>query len=517
MGRGFRQPLQRALPEFLPAQRWFSGKDGRIERIEVSHCELQVAQHEWTLTRVRVWRVGVVQPQDYALPLAWFWAESGQTEVPDALWPCVLARVQRHTRTGLLYDAFADPRFSQALLGLMARSARLPLGGGWLRFSPTEVFGQSAGSLPAPLSVRSLGPGSSNTLLALGETWVLKAYRRLHCGINPELEMGRFLTRGAAFANTAPLAGTVEFEAADGTVTALALLQGLVTHQGDAWHSTQEYLGRVCAEARPLTQDAAARRHRDYLRFAVRLGQRIGQLHQALGKTTGDPDFDPEPVTATDLGRWLDGIGREAVMTFGQLARARDRLPKTARVLAKGLLQADGAVAAAISRMAALVPGVMKTRYHGDCHLGQVLITGEDVIIIDFEGEPARSLADRRAKHSPLRDVVGLLRSFNYATHAALRQAAVQNTHGQAARVAELGRWERQVRRAFLAAYAEAAGDSPGYPADLGQFQLWLELLTLEKACYELRYELDNRPDWVEIPLRGLCELLSLEKKDKAR
>ena len=147
----------------------------------------------------------------------------------------------------------------------------------------------------------------------------------------------------------------------------------------------------------------------------------------------------------------------------------------------------------------------------GDYRLGQVLVARDNVIIIDFEGEPSRSLAERRGKHSPLRDVVGMLRSFNYAAHAALRQATADGTCDRAALWPRLGDWEQQSRAAFLNGYVEAAGNGPGYPTDPNQVKALLELFTLEKACYELRYELDNRPDWVEIPLGGLRELLSLD------
>ncbi len=152
----------------------------------------------------------------------------------------------------------------------------------------------------------------------------------------------------------------------------------------------------------------------------------------------------------------------------------------------------------------------MKTRYHGDYHLGQVLVAKDDVIIIDFEGEPSRSLAERRAKHSPLRDVVGMMRSFNYAAHAALRSATADGIWDRAVLIPHMIDWEQKSRTAFLDGYVAAAGDSPGYPADPDQVRVLIELFTLEKACYELRYELDNRPDWVEIPLGGLRELLSL-------
>ena len=306
-----------------------------------------------------------------------------------------------------------------------------------------------------------------------------------------------------------------------------------MANQGDAWSYTQDYLKRFvtdCLEQPDEVRKAGENAHSIYLLFAATLGRRTGELHRALAQTTGDPAFDPEPITVTDMAEWLDQIRKEAKTTFEQLEQARRRLPEPARslaeqVLAAGIglpragrfaslitqvLESRGAEAVRLAQIEAITPRAMKTRYHGDYHLGQVLVARDDVIIIDFEGEPSRSLAERRGKHSPLRDVVGMLRSFNYAAHAALRQATADGTGDRAALLLQVNDWERQTRAAFLEGYVAAAGDSPGYPADPDQAKALLELFTLEKACYELRYELDNRPDWVEIPLGGLRDLLSL-------
>ncbi|HCB14867.1 MAG TPA: alpha-amylase, partial [Gammaproteobacteria bacterium] len=360
-----------------------------------------------------------------------------------------------------------------------------------------------------------------------------------------ELEMGRFLTDVAAFGNAAPLAGALEYEnEEDGTVIALAILQGFVANQGDAWTYTLDYLkrffdDRLSQQTEPavLEADESSSPHAVFLLFATTLGRRTGELHRALAQTTGNPAFDPEPITVADMTRWLDQIRDEVEMTLERLKQAKNRLPEPVQALAEQVLEAQiglpragryaslaaqvlevrGAAAARSVQVEAMTPHAMKTRYHGDYHLGQVLVAKDDVIIIDFEGEPARSLEERRGKHSPLRDVVGMLRSFNYAAHAALRQATADGASNQEELIPHAHDWEQQTRMAFLAGYTETAGDSPGYPADPDQVRVLLELFALEKACYELRYELDNRPDWVEIPLGGLCELLSFETKDAPR
>ena len=527
--------IRDVLPEFLPTQRWFAGKGGRIERVEFDRYDVWVEQTEWVLARIRVWLVDRPEPQDYGLPLALVWEDEGEDKLRP-LRPHALARVRARAKMGLLYDAFANEQFGQALVKMIGRDARIPLGSGWLRFTATRAFADLAGDHPESLPIRRLALDSSNTTLNVGDRMLLKGYRRLRPGINPELEMGRFLTE-AGFANAAPLAGGLEYEDEAGEVIALALLQGFVANQGDAWSYTQDYLRRFlddCRQPGDATRAAGDNAHASYLLFAATLGRRTGELHRALAQTTGDPAFDPEPITANDTAEWLDRVREEAKATFERLERARHRLPESAQALAEDVLAAGigvphagryaslaaqvldsrGTAAARAKQVEALTPRAMKTRYHGDYHLGQVLVAKDDVIIIDFEGEPSRSLAERRAKDSPLRDVVGMLRSFDYAAHAALRQATADGTCNRAELWPYLGDWEQQSRAAFLDGYVAAVGDSPGYPADPDQMKVLLALFTLEKACYELRYELDNRPDWVEIPLGGLRELLSLEAKD---
>jgi maltose alpha-D-glucosyltransferase/alpha-amylase len=503
--------VRQVLPEFLPTQRWFAGKGGRIEKVEFEKYDLWPDHHDWLLARIRVWLVGRSEPQDYGLPLALAWGDDNDEKL-RSLWPYALAKVRVRARMGLLYGAFADEQFCQYLVGMIGRGAQLPLGPGWLRFSATPRFAELAGDAPEALPARRLALDSSNTTITFGDRLLMKAYRRMQPGINPELEMGRFLTE-IAFPNIAPLAGALEYEGEGGERTTLLLLQGFVPNQGDAWSFTLDYLKRFltdCVEQPNLIQKAGSDAHAVYLLFAGTLGRRTGELHRALAQRTGDPAFDPEPITADDLTQWVERIRGEASATLDVLERARRRLAEPARTLAEHLLDARTALMAQLEPLDATAAWAMKTRYHGDYHLGQVLVARNDVIIIDFEGEPSRSLAERRGKHSPLRDLVGMLRSFNYAAHAALRQATADGTGDWAAFLPQLGDWERQSRAAFLEGYVVAAGDSPGYPADPAQAKALLELFTLEKACYELRYELDNRPDWVEIPLGGLRDLLSL-------
>jgi maltose alpha-D-glucosyltransferase/alpha-amylase len=240
-----------------------------------------------------------------------------------------------------------------------------------------------------------------------------------------------------------------------------------------------------------------------------KLGQRTGELHAALARTTGDPAFDPEPITAEDVALWAAQVGRDVERTMAQLERARADLPDTARTEVDAVLSLRERLAA---RLAA--PGVApargcKTRYHGDLHLGQVLLVAHDFVVVDFEGEPSRPLEERRAKHSALRDVAGMLRSFSYAAAVAIEHATAERPEDRARLAPHVETWRRDTTRAFLEAYFEAVRRCDACVSDPEAAQRLIDLFVLEKALYEVRYELDSRPDWVRIPCAGLIELAS--------
>ena len=241
----------------------------------------------------------------------------------------------------------------------------------------------------------------------LGERLFLKGYRRIRPGINPELEVGRFLTDVAHFPNCVPVAGAIEYTGADGTPMTLALLQAYVANQGDGWTYTQEYLDRFLEAQRGAAEPPPADSHGAYLSLVHTLGTRTAELHRALSQRTGDPAFDPEPVVADDLARWKQRVRDEAATTFELLERRRSQFPAPARDEMQLLLERRHKLLARIDACPPPRAGAAKIRYHGDYHLGQALLDKNDFVIIDFEGEPARSFAERRVKHSPLRDEIG--------------------------------------------------------------------------------------------------------------
>jgi len=413
-----------SLARWIAGQRWFGAKSRRIVGVHVAE-RLRIGEATLYLVRIGL-DDGALHT--YAVPLL---------DAPP------------------LSDAFDDPAFCRALLDVMRTGGRLGHERGALLGRPSAGF---PADLPADVTVRRLAGEQSNTSVVFGDRLIVKHFRRLVAGVNPELEMSRYLTEHAAFASTPRLAGALEYLGADGSLATFAIAHALVPEATDGW---RWLLAR-------LRQDDGAR---PALRV---LGRRTAELHLALARSTAGPAFDAERITAADVAAWTESVQAQLDAARAALGgRLPDGVP--ARVDGGGL---DG------------LRGAVKIRHHGDFHLGQTLAVrdGEDFFIIDFEGEPLRPLEERRRKHTPLRDVAGLLRSLGYAA------ATAPAPEG----------WEELARAAFLDGYAAAAGRAPFLPAEAAAFSRALAVLELEKAAYEVVYEANNRPDWIAIPVRGL-------------
>jgi maltose alpha-D-glucosyltransferase/alpha-amylase len=500
-----------SLPAFVASQRWYAAKGAPLSRMTLlDHAEWGPKGNEWLVGLYHA-ESGAREPPAYFLPLTLVW-EDGEDERRRKVLPTAVARVRQQARIGIMGDALGDEVFCRAVVAAIGSKVELRTARGVVRFTPTATFTEIAGGSIEELPVRFSGAQSSNTTVAIGVRMFLKGYRRLQAGVNPEAEIGRFLTEGARFAHSVPVAGLVEYAGADGSTMTLALLQGYVENQGDGWTYTLEYLHRFLEEVEsPLaTKGSPAETHGGYLALARLLGVRTGELHRALGTRTGDPAFDPEPIGPADHVAWTTRVREEAAAALDFLEQRRGALPEGVHALASAVL---GGRQQLLARVDSVLPGKIagvKIRLHGDYHLGQVLLTRNDFTIIDFEGEPARSLAERRAKNSPLRDVAGMLRSFNYARHAALARVAAQRPERVAILEPHAAAWETEAERVFLEGYEEAAFEG-GLYGSADEARALLELFTLEKACYELRYELENRPDWVHVPLRGIANLAKLQ------
>jgi maltose alpha-D-glucosyltransferase/alpha-amylase len=517
-GREAQELANTVLPGFVSKQRWFAAKGERIERAHmvVLGTLARRQRGDYLLVMVTVELQGRKDRQHYFLPLDVSWDEAAGT--PNwPLTPFTLARARRASKVGAIYDAFTSEQFVLALVDAMRRGLELTSGDGTTCFTATEALAPvDFGNAP---DIRRLGVEQSNSSVIIGDQAVLKIFRRLAEGEHPELEIARFLTEVAHFQNTPPLLGTVEQIAKDGTRHALAILNGFVRNQGDGWVYTTEYLDRIFDDVR-LVEGAdtvpAEERHATYLGQIAMLGQRTAELHRAFASEENDPNFKPEPIAAADLAAWTANAKTLAQSAFAALEKARANAAEAVLAAIDGLLTRKDECLRAIDKLGKGAIAASKTRIHGDYHLGQVLVAKNDFYIIDFEGEPARTLEERREKMSPFKDVAGMLRSFEYAEWAALFAIAEHEADSVPKLLPFATAWRKCAQQAFLKSYFDTVGDAPSCPKDRAQADRLLNFFTLEKALYEICYEANNRPTWLRIPITGLQTVLDALKTDKA-
>jgi len=354
--------------------------------------------------------------------------------------PSALAAVRRGPREGSLLDAAADPGFVALVLENLRAARTIEADHRRIEFAPTASFPKDV--LVAIEEVRAVDTEQSNTTVLVGTDYVVKLFRRLEPGLNPEIEVGHFLTETVAFPHAPPLLGTVELEE-NGARSAVAVVHGFVQNQGDAWTVTTAYLDRFVEEQRLLTAEAAG--HSDeqtaYLRRMDHVGRRVAELQLALASRNDIVAFAPEPIAADDVRRWTEAILQRAGRALGELARRCSDLAENDRQLVDALLSYRDSLPLRLRELLPETIDAMKIRHHGDFHLGQMLIVKDDISIIDFEGEPRRSLEDRRRKAPAARDVAGLIRSIDYSATAALERAlkAAPDEHGKSPPRSKIG------------------------------------------------------------------------------
>jgi maltose alpha-D-glucosyltransferase/alpha-amylase len=434
--------------------------------------------------------------------------EQGEDEAASAY---AIAHVRRGSKVGVVFDADAAPGFAAAVVDAMRDRARVAFG------ATAKICFEHASSLEnepvVPLGdIRRTGAEQSNTSMTLGDRMVLKIYRRVQSGRNPEIEVGRFLTEVAHFQNTPELLGWCALESPDEEI-GLAILQRYVRNQGDAWTWSLDALKRdletldLVKEGDGLSLEQA---FADYLMMVDRLGQRTGELHLALASPTDDPAFASEPMQSEDVAAVAADARSYAERAFAAVTRAVARANEDdGRTLTEFASKRDECMAL-IDRLAHTPPAGSKTRVHGDYHLGQLLIVQNDVMIVDFEGEPSRTLAQRLEKCSPLRDVAGMLRSFAYAADEGGRDVVKRLAHDPGKTQENAHAWRDLVSHRFLAAYEQIARSSPTFIQDDASRYRLLRLHLLAKAFYEIDYEANNRPDRISTPIRGVLEILDL-------
>ncbi len=532
LGRPHVDALTRLLTGWIEQRRWFRGKARKLRRsriVDTVPVPLVTGTALAVLVRIEYTEA---DPELYLAPVTHLDAASAREVLADTP-HAGIARfepAETDAEPALLVDAAFVPKFGTALLRAIVDRRRLRGGGGELIGRP-ERRQRHAASAAGSLASTPIRSEQSNSSVVLGDRFILKLYRALETGTNPDLEVGRFLTdRG--FDHVPAVGGALEYRARDGTVATTAILQQYVANGGDLFGYTLDALGnffeRAAAQRRkpPPTHVAAApllhsARERPppiaretvdaYLDTAELLGIRTGQLHVALASDPNNPAFAPEPFSELYQRSVYQSILGTVRDTLRLLERRKGTLDADSGADAERIAGLEDAVAARLRTLLTGKLGGMRIRTHGDFHLGQVLYTGRDLVIIDFEGEPARPLGERRIKRSPLRDVAGMLRSFHYAVHGSVLRSelgAAIRRQDETALEPWVRAWYQWVSASFLRGYRQATAGAAFLPADEAEWAVLLDAFLLHKAFYELTYELGNRPDWVSIPLRGILELV---------
>jgi maltose alpha-D-glucosyltransferase/alpha-amylase len=519
--------LEEILPGFLTRSRWFAGKARPLKQaIIVDQFPLTKNSCRWTIVLVRVDYLSG-DTELYCIPMTLVQPDQSDRliqEHPGA----VIARLRLRNKFPvlLLVDALADATFGEVLLEILIRKRVIHGHHGQIRSFTTRAFGslfKKGQVLPSPTIMQA---EQSNTSIQFGDRLILKLIRKLAPGINPDLEIGRLLTDNR-FPYCAPTAGAIELRLNQDEPMTIAILQGFVANQGDAWHYTLNHLEHYfeAAMGRPLPvlpdafpvdlldtapNDVAVGLIGFYLESARLLGRRTAEMHRCLASVQNQPEFRPEAFSKLYQRALYQSLRTQIGKTLPLLRRQFNRLPEGLRPLAVYVLEHEKELMNRFRDLLKTRICALRIRCHGDYHLGQVLFTGNDFVIIDFEGEPARPITERRIKRSALRDVAGMLRSFHYAGHAALLRRQINGIPPEF--IPELTHWtvfwQRWVSAEFLKSYLKEAGQDLFIPCSRNELSVLLRVLLLEKVVYELSYELNNRPDWVEIPLYGIRQLL---------
>ena len=531
--------LETALRTWLPTQRWFGGKARNIQNVIITEAVLLAATNESPQAKyLALAQVEYAdgEPETYSLPLGFAAGEEGDKLAADSP-KGILCRIglRDAKQTGVVFDATHDPMFTQALFDVLVRRRRWKGKHGELLVSHLPALKESLDGQADSLIAASVKGEQSNTSVTFGDKVIMKLFRRVEPGINPDLEIGRFLAQQTAFTNTPPLLGAIEYRPPSGEPLTLAVANVLVPQAETAWQFALDNLGRYFEHV--LTQQIDKWPHSeglgtkslwdlaespqsantpefstDFAQAATLLGQRTAEMHQALAADSNTPEFTPEPFTQLYQRSLYQSARKAAAQNMQRLRKRIDHLSSRAQQLGRLLLEHEKQLSEQMKTIVSRKIVASRIRCHGDYHLGQVLYTGRDFMIIDFEGEPPRSLSERRMKCSPLQDVASMIRSFHYAAAQGFNHLVATGlpTPDNTEPLKRAGTfWAVSAVGAFLAAYQTAASSAAFYPAAREDREVLLNFYLLNKAIYEMGYELNNRPDWIEIPLSAVVYLVT--------
>jgi maltose alpha-D-glucosyltransferase/alpha-amylase len=502
------------LPEYIRNCRWFGAKARNLRHMRVLEQSAVSTEAE----AGQFWFVEVSYfdgPNEiYTLPVKIASGEKARN-ISQSTPHAVIARFDGGEET-ILFDAVWDPDFRESLFRLILNRQRASGKNGHFVGMVSPALAEMASD--KVLRSQVLGGEQSNSAMLFENKFFLKLYRKLEDGVNPDVEVTRFLTERANFPNVPAFGGAIEYRRAKSEPTVVCVLQSAVISESDAWTLTLDAVGRyyerVLGRKADLQNQVSPPGTRldqliggVYPEKAMLLGQRTAELHRALASADSDHAFAPEPFNAMAQRSAYQNMRALLRRNFALLEKKLSELPEAFREEAKQVLLSEKQIHEREKRLLDRKANATKIRIHGDYHLGQVLYTGKDFVILDFEGEPARPLSERKLKRSVLRDVAGMMRSFQYAAYSALWQPAMRSEDVPfLERWADL--WYRQMSSLFLQSYLKTTANAMFVPQNSDDLQILLEAYLLDKAVYEIGYELNNRPDWVVIPIRGIRHIL---------
>ena len=515
---------RKILPLFMRKCRWFGGKAKVINKTSVSsaiHVKVEGDTHFLLIIEVHY---AQRLPEFYFLPITFATPEKVGDQVEHTL-QSVVCRAEIQDQTGFIMDSSYDRLFRDFLFTNMEKGSRL-------KDDENGVLEFSSGVFVKPdlrmINSRILKADQSNTAIIFGDQYFFKFYRKVEKEINPDLEIIRFLTENTSFQHSPRFAGSIQYRDKETNTIVFGLLQDMVDNEGDAWVMTMNAIGKYYERALahkefpPLLDRATVKFEesppiiqqligREFYDLVILLGKRTAEMHTALASEVTSRDFVPEKITPHYQRSLYSSLRRLMKDRFSLLEDSLPSLGPASRKLAQEVLSMTGPILDSFTEMFRTKISAVKTRIHGDYHLGQVLFTGKDFVIIDFEGEPGFSFSERRLKKSPLKDVAGMIRSFHYAAYGKiLLSDEFKNNKPEIIELAA-EQWQHYVSRFFLGSYLEFSGQGTNLSKEN---RILLRTFLLEKAIYELGYELNARPDWVNVPLRGIQYLVNRYLQD---
>jgi maltose alpha-D-glucosyltransferase/alpha-amylase len=491
------------LPTYLAKRRWFASKGELIRRISLSSFTPMPFGNDLLLGELEAEFEG--HTEHYFLPLAAAWDDDKHPAITQQL---ALARLRHVRRVGFLTDGFAIESMARGIIRGLCDRSRISGRTGSFEFIGTDAL--DCMGISDDMPVHWLSAEQSNSSLIVGDMAMVKLIRHVLHGIHPEVEMTRYLTE-LGYSNTAPLLGEVARVTPDGERSTVIIVQGAIRNQGDAWTWFLNNLRRTIEEAIVAGDQGtgALERFRPLVNMAATIGTRLAELHIALAIPTEDEAFKPLHAGQDDVDLWKRSVAERIADSLSLLEQHGSELAADFAARAQALLDERQAIMQTVDTLGDAALGTLMIRNHGDFHLGQILVSEDDVFIIDFEGEPARGLDERRAKTNPLRDVAGFIRSLSYLAASADMDREISTESDSAARQPLTRAFMREAETSFRRAYFGTVEAAPGLGIRRDTRKKILDLYLLEKAAYEIGYEARNRPDWLGIPVLGFAEIVS--------